>query len=205
RHVRDSRDLMRASHLSTQLRDGMSNLIAAVRLDFDEGDKLVREVTTMMTAMYQRFSRDHGLTLGTPLQFSSRRYFAEIDRISQLHQRQFGVVSLLTINKSALTRRFFESVVARLKELYESAVRELEAWLRALMTPVESQVKEHQAQLRRRLESVQRVMDASESLDSKLQELDESKTRIDQQLAILRELIDQVGRVMERRASPVKE
>ena len=27
---------MRASHLSTQLRDGMSNLIAAVRLDFDE-------------------------------------------------------------------------------------------------------------------------------------------------------------------------
>src|SRR5690606_6517277 len=32
RHVRDSRDLMRASSLSTQLRDGMSNLIAAVRL-----------------------------------------------------------------------------------------------------------------------------------------------------------------------------
>jgi hypothetical protein len=205
RHVRDSRDLMRASQLSTQLRDGMSNLIAAVRLDFDEGDRLVREVTTMMTAMYQSFSRDYGLTLGTPLAFSSRRYFAEIERISQLHQRQFGVISLLTINKSALTRRFFESVVARMKELYEAAVRELEGWLRALMTPVESQVKEHQAQLRRRLESVQRVMDASESLDSKLSELEESKTRIDQQLAILRELVDQVGCVMERRVSPIKE
>ena len=96
RHVRDSRDLMRASQLSTQLRDGMSNLIASVRIDFEEGDKLVREVTTMMTAMYQSFSRDHGLTLGTPLPFSSRRYFAEIERISQLHQRQFGVMSLLT-------------------------------------------------------------------------------------------------------------
>jgi predicted GTPase len=204
RHVRDSRDLMRASHLSTQLRDGMSNLIAAVRLDFDEGDAVVREVTTMMTAMYQSFSREHGLTLGTPLAFSSRRYFAEIERISQLHQRQFGMVSLLTVNKTALTRRFFESVVARLKELYEAAVRELEAWLRALMTPVESQVKEHQAQLRRRLESVQRVMEASESLDAKLAELDESKARIDQQLAILRELVDQVGHVMERRVAPEK-
>ena len=205
RHVRDSRDLMRASQLSTQLRDGMTNLIASVRTDFDEGDKLVSEVTTMMTAMYQSFSRDYGLTLGTPLAFSTRRYFTEIDRIGQLHQRQFGVISLLTVNKSALTRRFFESVVARLKELYESAVREIEGWLRALMTPVESQVKEHQAQLRRRLESVQRVMDASESLDSKLTELDESKARIDQQLAILRELIDQVGIVMERRVSAVKE
>jgi hypothetical protein len=201
RHVRDSRDLMRASQLSLQLRDGMSSLISSVRTDFEEGDRLVQEVTTMMTAMYQSFSRDYGLTLGTPLAFSSRRYFAEIDRIGQLHQRQFGVVSLLTVNKSALTKRFFESVVARLKELYESAVREIEGWLRALMTPVESQVKEHQAQLRRRLESVQRVMDASESLDTKLTELDESKSRIDQQLAILRELIDQVGIVMERRVA----
>ncbi len=205
RHVRDSRDLMRASQLSSQLRDGMSSLITSVRIDFEEGERLVKEVTTMMSVMYQSFSRDYGLTLGTPLAFSSRRYFAEIDRIAQLHQRQFGVFSLLTINKAALTRRFFESVVARLKELYESAVRELEGWLRALMTPVESQVKEHQAQLRRRLESVQRVMDASESLDSKLDELAQAKARIDEQLAILRELLDQVGIVMERRVAPLTE
>ncbi|NLD55415.1 MAG: GTPase [Burkholderiaceae bacterium] len=205
RHVRDSRDLMRASSLSTQLRDGMSTLIAAVRTDFEEGDRLVHEVTAMMTAMYQGFSRDYGLTLGAPLAFSMRRYFAEIERIGQLHQRQFGVISLLTVNKSALTRRFFESVAARLRELYDTAVRELEAWLRALMTPVESQVKEHQAQLRRRLESVQRVMDASESLDAKLAELDQAKARIDQQLAILRELIEQVGAVMDRRVAPAPE
>ncbi len=183
----------------------MSSLITSVRIDFEEGERLVKEVTTMMSVMYQSFSRDYGLTLGTPLAFSSRRYFAEIDRIAQLHQRQFGVFSLLTINKAALTRRFFESVVARLKELYESAVRELEGWLRALMTPVESQVKEHQAQLRRRLESVQRVMDASESLDTKLDELAQSKARIDEQLAILRELLDQVGIVMERRVAPLTE
>ncbi|MGE0797725.1 MAG: dynamin family protein [Lautropia sp.] len=205
RHVRDARELMLASQLSSQLKDSMTNLLQSVRADFEEGDKLVDEITTMMGAMYQGFSRDYGLTLGTPLAFSTRRYFAEIDRIEQLHGRQFGVFSLLTINKAALTRRFFESVVVRLKELYESAVHELEAWLRSLMTPVESQVKEHQAQLRRRLESVQRVMDASESLDSKLDELGESKARIDQQLAILKELIEQVGEVMERRVTAPEE
>lgn len=198
RHVRDARDLMKASTLSTQLRDGMSSLIGSVRHDFNEADKLVREVTSMMAAMYQRFSLDHGLTLGTPLGFSLRRFFAEIDRIEQIHQNQFGMVTLLTTEKWALTRRFFESVVIRFKDVYETAAREVDAWLRALMTPIETQVKEHQAQLRRRIESVQRVMEASESLDSKLAELEESRTRIDQQLAILRELIEQVGRVMEQ-------
>ena len=127
-----------------------------------------------------------------------RRFFAEIDRIEQIHQNQFGMMTLLTTEKWALTRRFFESVVIRFKDVYETAAREVDAWLRALMTPIETQVKEHQAQLRRRIESVQRVMEASESLDSKLAELEESRTRIDQQLAILRELIDQVGHVMDQ-------
>lgn len=201
RHVRDARDLMQASTLSSQLRDGMSSLIGSVRHDFTEADKLVREVTSMMTAMYQRFSHDHGLTLGTPLGFSMRRFFAEIDRIEQIHQGQFGMMTILTTEKWALTRRFFESVVVRFKDVYETAAREIDAWLRALMTPIETQVKEHQAQLRRRIESVQRVMEASESLDSKLAELEEARTRIDQQLSILRELIGQVGGVMERQVT----
>ena len=205
RHVRDARDLMVSSRLSTQMKDGMDSLLLAVRADFDEGERLVSEITQMMTAMYQSFSRDYGLTLGTPLGFSVRRYFAEIERISQLHQRQFGIVSLLTVNQKVLTQRFFDSVVVRLKELYELAVREVEAWLRALMTPVESQVKEHQAQLRRRLDSVQRVMDASESLDSKLAELAEARSRIDQQLALMKELAGQVSTVMERRIASVEE
>ena len=202
RHVRDTRDLMASSKLSKQLREAMRGMIGAVRADFTEADRLVGEVTSMMNAMYAGFARDYGLTLGAPLGFSMRRFFAEIERIEQIHQRRFGVLSLLTTEMWALTRRFFESVVARFKEVYESAARELEGWLRALMTPIESQVKEHQAQLRRRLESVQRVMEASESLDSKLTELDESKSRIDQQLAVLRELIGQVGEMMERRALP---
>jgi hypothetical protein len=205
RHVRDARDLMKASNLSSQLRDGMTSLIGSVRHDFTEAEKLVREVTTMMVAMYQRFSLEHGLTLGTPLQFSMRRFFAEIERIEHLHQRQFGMMTLLTTEKWALTRRFFESVVVRFKDVYETAAREIDAWLRALMTPIESQVKEHQAQLRRRIESVQRVMEASESLDGKLAELEESRTRIDQQLAILKELIGQVGSVMEQRIDAERE
>ena len=44
-------------------------------------------------------------------------------------------------------------------------------------------------------------MEASESLDGKLAELEESRTRIDQQLAILRELISQVATVMEQRVT----
>ncbi|MDO4232194.1 MAG: dynamin family protein [Lautropia sp.] len=199
RHVDRTRDMMLSSQLSSQLRDGMNSLLTAVRLDFEEADRLVNEISEMMSAMYQRFSREYGLSLGMPLRFSTRRYFTEIEQVAQSHQRQFTLLKLLTVNKAVLTQRFFDSAVVSLKKIYSVAIREMEGWLRSLMTPVETQVREHQAQLRRRMDSVQRVMDAGDSLDGRLQELDESRARIERQIEQMKSLVDAVQAVVDKR------
>ena len=139
RHVDRTRQMMMASQLSSQLKDGMNALLTAVRLDFEEADRLVGEISQMMTAMYQRFSRDYGLSLGMPLRFSTKRYFTKIEQVAQTHQRQFSLLKLLTVNKAVLTQRFFDSAAVSLKKIYTVAIRELEGWLRSLMTPLESQ------------------------------------------------------------------
>jgi hypothetical protein len=205
RHVRGARDAMRASKLSVGLSEGMGSLTSGARADLRQLDGLVEEVQTLMTAMYGSFNREHGLTLGTPLQFSTRRFVAELERIEALQQRHFGALSLLTTEKWALTRRFFESVAARVRDVYEQAGRELETWLRAVIAPIESQVREHQAQLRRRLDSVQRVMDASEQLESRIAELEEGRVQVEQQLESLAGHERDVGVVLERRESAADE
>ena len=199
RHVDRTRQIMMASQLLSQLKDGMNALLTAVRLDFEEADRLVGEISQMMTAMYQRFSRDYGLSLGMPLRFSTKRYFTEIEQVAQTHQRQFSLLKLLTVNKAVLTQRFFDSAAVSLKKIYTVAIRELEGWLRSLMTPLESQVREHQAQLRRRMESVQRVMDAGDSLEERLQEIDEARARIERQLAQMKTLVEGVQAAIDRR------
>ena len=199
RHVERTRQMMMASQLSSQLKDGMDALLTAVRLDFEEADRLVGEISQMMSAMYQRFSRDYGLNLGAPLRFSTRRYFTEIEQVAQSHQRQFSLMRLLTVNKAVLTQRFFDSVVVKLKKIYTVAIRELEGWLRSLMTPLESQVREHQAQLRKRMDSVQRVMDAGDSLEERLQEIETARSRIEKQLVQLKTLVEGVQATIDQR------
>ena len=205
RHVRGARESMRASNFSVGLREGMDSLLAAVRGDFDEVARLVDEIATLMSAMYRTFSSEHGLSLGSPMSFSVRRHMEELDRIEALHRRQFGAFTLVTTEKWALMRRFFESVAARIKELYELANREVESWLRAVIAPIEGQVREHQTQLRRRLESVRRVLDASQSLDARIAEIEESRAQIEQQLALATDLAGQVRVLLERTIVPVPE
>jgi len=128
----------------------------------------------------------------------AKTHFEDMDKAGN---RQAIIVDEIPyqVNKAVLTQRFFDSAAVSLKKIYTVAIRELEGWLRSLMTPLESQVREHQAQLRRRMESVQRVMDAGDSLEERLQEIDEARARIERQLAQMKTLVEGVQAAIDRR------
>jgi predicted GTPase len=182
RHVREARQQMRASSLSIGLSQGMNSLLLAVRSDFNTLSDHVAEVQSMMVAMYASFNREHGLVLGAPASFSTQSFIDELARIEALQRQQFGALSLVTTEKWALTRRFFESVALRIRDVYERAGEDTQNWLRALMAPIDSQVREHQAQLRRRVDSVRRVMEASGHLQERIAQIEEDRARLDAEL-----------------------
>ncbi len=205
RHVRKSREAMKSSSFSYGLREGMSLLLGSVRADLDESARLVGEVSTLMSAMYRSFSSEHGLSLGNPALFSMQRYYTELERIEQLHRRQFGAITMVTTSQWALMRRFYESVAARLREIYDLADRELHSWLRAVMAPIESQVREHQAQLKRRLETVRRVLDANDDLETRIAEVERERAAVEERIALSAEHAQQVRSLLERTGEALSE
>jgi hypothetical protein len=196
RHVRDAREHMKSSRLSTGIKEGMTLLLADARKDFDTVGNAVTEVTTLMTAMYKTFNSQHGLSLGAPMAFSPLRFTQELERIDSLQKQQFGAMALATTERWALMRKFFETVASRLKELYDRARKDIEVWLRAILAPIEGQVREHQAQLKRRVESLKRIREAEDTLEVKIFELEENREAVEQHIAICTELSQQVFSVL---------
>jgi Spy/CpxP family protein refolding chaperone len=45
---------------------------------------------------------------------------------------------------------------------------DVEAWLKVIMAPLEAQIRQHREQLRHRQASIQRIHDATESLEQKI-------------------------------------
>lgn len=171
RHARESRDIMYKTQLSMGLRDGMGHFFAKVHEDLNEADGIVGEIRSLMNAMYLSFASEHGLNLGSPLLYSLDTFRTEIARIESVHERQFGMTSLITTEKYAVMRRFFESVAVAVREAYRAAGVDIETWLRSVMTPIEKQIAEHQSQLKRRTESVRRVLDANDNLEERIAEI----------------------------------
>lgn len=67
-------------------------------------------------------------------------------------------------------------------QVFDATNREAENWLKSIMSPMETQVREHQMQLRRRLESVKRIHKAADTLGNRILELDQVLQEIRRQL-----------------------
>jgi uncharacterized protein YdcH (DUF465 family) len=187
-HIRTSRELMKTSNFSAGLKGGMGSLMKMASDDIQRADGAIQEITTLMTAMYRTFSVEHGLTLGSPMLFSLGRHSKELERLRTLCDQRFGALTLATTEKNIVMRQFLESIATRLREIYVAASKDAHSWLRAVMAPIEGQVREHQAQLKKRMDSVRRILDANESLDDRIQEIESSKEDAQEKIKGLRSL-----------------
>ncbi|MCK7501692.1 MAG: hypothetical protein MZW92_75575 [Comamonadaceae bacterium] len=98
------------------------------------------------------------------------------------------VLNIMTLEKRALTQKFFETIAVQVRRTFEIANRDVEVWLRAVMAPLETQVREYQIQLKRRLESVRRIHQATDTLEERIQELTQMESTLLHQLAELNRL-----------------
>jgi hypothetical protein len=83
------------------------------------------------------------------------------------------------------------------RRIYQYANKEAEAWLRAIMSPMEMQVREHQIQLRRRLESIKRIHQATDTLEDRVSELEQVETTLMHQLDTIHLLAADIERVLD--------
>jgi hypothetical protein len=102
------------------------------------------------------------------------KYHKEIDRLERAYNEHFNTLwNMLSKAKFTLTQGFFETVASRVKHVYDVANADVETWLRAVMSPLESHIREHHLQLLRRLESVKRIHAATGELDMRIAELEQ--------------------------------
>ncbi len=197
--VRHTRLTMEKSHFSTGLREAMGRFFRQVDGNLKASAESTQEIRAMMAAMYQKFSDEHGLAAVNPPDHSLRKYRKEMARLERIFDERFNTVfKMLTLGQHQLTACFFETLASKVVQVFELANSETEAWLKALIAPMETQVREHKTQLKRRLESVSRIHAATETLDERIAELETAMGTAGDQL-------DQLARINTRIADALSD
>jgi hypothetical protein len=179
---------MDKSMFTIGMREAVKRYFAQLQENLTLSGQKTNEITEMMTVMYRKFSTEHGLALSTPMPFSLQKYMNEITMIEEVYQKQFGAAALLTTTQVVLMQKFFESIASRVKQSFLQANRDVEAWLKVVMAPLESQILEHKRQLKRRKEAIERIHLATDDLEEKVGGLEQMQAELETQKRALAEL-----------------
>ncbi|MEQ1488462.1 MAG: dynamin family protein [Methylotenera sp.] len=189
KHVHATRETMIDANFTKTIRTAMDNFFSELKGRLVSSDAQIDEIKKMMDVMYEKFSKEHGLRKSDPPAFSTLRYQKELAKLERAYKEQFNTAfNMIAHEKMTLTSRFFETLASRVIHVYEVANRDIENWLKAVISPMESQVREHQLQLRRRLESIKRIYKATDTLEDRIAELETIEKGIQSQLDDLKVL-----------------
>lgn len=202
--IRKSRDAMEKSKLSIGLREAVRQFFAQLRHNLTTSNKKTDEISEMMAIMYRKFSTEHGLALSAPMPFSLDKYLKEIAAIETVYQKQFTTATMLTTPQVILMQKFFDSIASRVKQSFLQANRDVEAWQKVVMAPLEAQIREHKGQLKNRMQSIQRINVATDSLEDKIASFEAMQAEIDAQKKTMGELEDRLKAALSAELAALK-
>ena len=192
-----TRETMRKAKFSTKISEAMKNMFVLTRTNLIKSDDQITEIINMMTSVYKKFSVEHGLKLSTPTTFSMTRYLKDLDRLEYWCDTHLNtMLQLLLQGQGKVTQKFFDEVAHQVRRSFERANRDSESWLKAVMSPMDTQVREHQAQLKRRLESIKRIHEATDTLEDRIGELAHAEGDLLSQIVSLETLSSNVQNIL---------
>ncbi len=201
KEIRDIRLQMEKSRFTRGLREAMNSFFRDVTGNVLKATDRIDEIKQMMEAMYKKFSEEHGLKPAAAAPFSTLKYQKELAKLEKAYNEHFNAIAVFASQRENVMRKFFETVATRVVQIYEIANRDVDAWLKAIMAPMETQVREHQLQLRRRLESIKRIHKATDTLEDRILELEHMETTILRQLEELNTLDNRLRGALQEDAN----
>jgi hypothetical protein len=195
-----TRRTMLDATFSRALSEAMTKFFTDSRQSLRNSEGEIAEILEMVDAIQKKFVVEHGLKLSNPTTFPLKRYHKEIDRLEQWCDTHLNTAfQLMTHEKRNVTQRFFDEVAHQVRKIFEHANREAEAWIKALLAPMETQIREHQIQLKRRLESIKRIHQATDTLEERIGELQHVEQQLLDQISALEDAGQAVRQVLRDR------
>ena len=119
----------------------------------------------------REFKDDRGITNFTTQPLRLEKFKQDVARLESKYNRLKETKVLFFKEQKTITDRFYGSVCTAARKIFSHALKNTNNWNNTLMMPMETYVREHHTQLRRRLESVKRIHRASDTVEVRLNEL----------------------------------
>ncbi len=186
--INRTREDMTGAWTTSGMKRGMETFFNGVRDIMEQVDTHSEQTRMLIRATYRKFHEEHNLPQLTPKQFSTAGISAELERLCEEAETfRRSPVTTMT-EQSVVIKKFFISLVSHTRSLLFKANQDANIWLKEVMNPLVRQIRGHKASMEKRLETLRRISESRDTLETRLKELDANLSDTRAQLTQLRQL-----------------
>ena len=190
---KQSREAMNDSWTTLGLTRGMRELIRLVQEDFKvlclAGEDILRLMEGVYNTFEQRFKFER---MNFPLLDLDGPRAQLQTLISETEAFCSDPVNIVMTEKRFMVQRFWRLLVNQARLIFNEARADTDRWLTAVPLPLETQIRDHKAQLQSRLDSLAKINQRGGAMDEEIVTLQKQRQGLESQIAMITQLIVQV-------------
>ncbi|WP_461469013.1 dynamin family protein [Melaminivora sp.] len=136
------------------------------------------EIHAMLDGTFRQLNAEYGFALQVPPVPVLDGFVRDLQEIEQRHQQYIGVGNSLRLAQPEFAQRLLRALNLRLRATFEGAANELEQWSKAATTQLDTQLRERKQSFTRRIEAVERIQAAADSLIERITEIEEGEQHL---------------------------
>ncbi len=195
--VNKTREQMTGSWTTHGLKDGMKSFFNSAQGMLQEVDEYSKQLNRLVLTVYRKFQKEHGIENVEPVLYTTAEYVKDLERLhADADDFRKSPVTTMT-EQSFVVKKFFITLVSHARNVFYKAHRDAEKWNKAVMTPLVRQIKEHKAQMEKRLENLRKINDSRDTLESRIQELEKNTEQLKAQFAEVEAILKVIDQPMD--------
>ena len=186
--VAKTRKDMEGSWTTAGMKKGMKTFFDGARDAMQHVTTQAEQTHNAVQAIYRKFHEELGLPVTNPKAHSLQKFRIELERLYE-EAETFRNSPITTMTEQHfVVNKFFISLVSHVRHLFTKAHKETDAWFKGILIPLVKQVSENKHQLDQHLETLCKINESRDSLDTKIRELEKRCALLEREEETLRNI-----------------
>jgi len=186
--VAKTRKDMEGSWTTAGMKKGMKTFFDGARDAMQHVASQAEQTHNAIQAIYRKFNEELGLPVGESKGFSLQKFRMELERLYE-EAETFRNSPITTMTEQHfVVKKFFISLVSHVRHLFSKANKEADTWFKGILIPLVKQVSENKQLLDQHLETLCKINESRDSLDTKIRELEKRCALLEREEEILRNI-----------------
>lgn len=151
---------------------GMKAAMAAVLEELNgvlvKALSISEETRRLVKGIYGKFQEEHGFADLKAPSFSLKKYQIELERIFKQGEAFRDSASSTLMEQSMVVVKLYSTIIARARELFLQAYRDVVAWSGMALTPLIHQIRDHKHVIESKLDVLRKINESSHALDQEI-------------------------------------